>query len=520
MGLLNFFSKKKPESSEKDNGAKYFNSNGGPSSYYRGSGTDRLRSDWITGSMADTTPPTHELTTLRNRSRDLVRNDPVANAIVEMFVSGVIGTGLTLQSTLKAEDLGVSKEKAAKIRTAIERAFRRWNKEADKAGILNFDEYQRLAYRKTIVDGETIVIPSFVEEPYRTFGRCLQMFESEELDYDYVPNKRTANGITFNQSTGAPETYWIRKYKKRQWGGKNSAEPPIGIRARDKAGRPNILHVFESNRPNQTRGIPMLAPVLDKFEELNQYLEAEIVSARVSACLSIFVQKTDPMTAAQAMSDDFDAYGGRIQDIEPGVINYLSPGETINVVDPKRNESLGAFVETVLRVIGMSFGIPYEVMVKDFSKSNYSSARAAVVEAHKQFETKRAWFAKKFCQPIFELVLEEAYLRGEIPITRMQYEEKFHMLKEANWVGPSWVELDPKKEAEASILKLQSGLTTYSHELSTHGKDWEQMFEQAAREKEMQDQLGLEFTLSTKVPKEPQSNGGDNANSQEEREAE
>lgn len=515
MGLFDFL---KPKS--KDSDVKEMSSNPTPpSNYYRGSGQDRLRSDWITGAMGDTTPPTYELTTLRNRSRDLVRNDPVANAIVDLFVSGVIGTGLNVQSKLKAQDLGVSPEKAAKIRSAIENSFRRWTKEADRAGILNFSEFQKLAFKKIMVDGETVVIPAWNDASYRKFGRCLQMVESEELDYNYSPNKQTVNGITFNATTGAPETYWIKRYVKSQLGGKNSTKSPVAIRARDKEGRPNIFHLFHSERPNQTRGIPKLAPVLDKFEELNQYLEAEIVSARVSACLSVFIQKVDPMTANAAMTDDYDQYGGRIQDIEPGVINYLGPGESISVVDPKRNESLGAFVETILRVIGMSFGIPYEVLVKDFSKSNYSSARAAVVQAHQEFLKYRNWFSDKFCQPIFELVLEEAYLRGDIPITRMQYENKFDTLKNTCWIGPNPVELDPKKEAEAHILKLQSGLTTYSEVLSESGQDWEQSFEQAAREKEMMESLGLEFTVDTKVPKaEPKTADMEDTNADTEEE--
>lgn len=495
-----------------------------PSTYYRGAAQDRLRSDWITSVMSDTTPPTYELQNLRVRSRDLVRNDPVAHAVIDTFITSVVGAGLEVQSTVSAEELGVSEEKAGKIREASETAFSNWKRYADRANIMNFDEYQRLVFNKILVDGEAIVLPTWNDTEWRPYGRCLAMVESEELDYNYTPNKRTVNGITFDGS-GSPVTYWLKKYTKSQWGGKSAAKtPPNGVKARDSKGRPNVLHIFETIRPNQTRGIPKLAPVLDKFEELNEYVEAEIVSARVSACLSIFIQKNDPITAAQAMATGTEDWSGdRVQDIEPGVINYLSPGESIAVVDPKRAEGFGPFVENILRLIGMSLGLPYELLVKDFSKTNYSSARAALLEARRQFTFYRKWIAEKFCQPIYEMILEEAYLRGELPITRRQYETKFHAIKKAMWVGAPWGQIDEVKETQASILRINSGLSTYANELAGVGKEWNDVFAQRKREEDYMKSLGLDFNLGTslskgEIAKPDNSQGGsDNANSTEER---
>jgi len=483
-----------------------------PGTYYRGASTDRLRSDWITSVMPDTTPPTYELTNLRVRSRDLVRNDPVAHAVISTFIDSVVGAGLSLQSTISASDLGVSEEKAIKIREAAEKAFDRWSKWADKANILNFSEYQRLVFNKILVDGEAVVIPTWNDTSWRPYGRCLSMVESEELDYNYTPDKQTVNGITFDKN-GSPSTYWLKTYTKSQYGGKSGAPlKPNGIKARDSKGRPNVLHIFETIRPNQTRGIPKLSPVLDKFEELNEYVEAEIVSARVSACLSIFVQKNDPITAAQAMATGTEDWSGdRIQDIEPGVINYLSPGESIAVVDPKRAEGFGPFVNNILGIISMSLGIPKEILMKDFTKTNYSSARAALLEARRQFMHYRKWLADKFCQPIYEMVLEEAYLRGEIPITRNQYEQSFDKIKAATWVGAAWGQLDETKETQAAILRIHSGLSTYAQELSSVGKEWEEVFDQRKREEELLEELDLDFSLSTVLSKGEVANkmGGD-----------
>jgi len=490
--------------------AKYFNTD----RYYSGASQNRLRSDWITSSMMDTTPPVYELNTLRYRSRDLVRNDPVANAVIDTFMTSVIGAGLQVQSSIKASDLGISEEKATKIREKAEDIFNGWKRYADKANILNFDEFQRLAFSKILIDGEAIIIPTWNEADWRPYGRCLQMVESEELDTNWTPDPQTVNGITFD-GDGSPTKYWLKIYKKREFGGKYSELRPHSVQARDSKGRPMVLHIFESQRPNQTRGIPKLAPLLDKFEELGEYLEAELVSARVSACLSVFIQKTDPITAAQAMMSDTEyGTGDRIQDIEPGVINYLAPGESINVVDPKRNESLGTFVESILRIIGMSIGMPYELLVKDFSKTNYSSARAALLEARRQFAYYRKWFAEKFCQPIYEMVLEEAYLRGELPITRLQYETKFNYIKEATWIGSPWGQIDERAETEAAMMRINAGLSTYAIELATTGKEWQDVFAQRRHEDTYAEELGLKIYYDLKghdnalAPKSTTSFGG------------
>ena len=245
-----------------------------------------------------------------------------------------------------------------------------------------------------------------------------------------------------------------------------------------------------------------MSPAISRFNDLDEYIEAELVSARVAACLSVFVRKADPMGAATAMSNyNTEADGARIEEVEPGVINYLNIGEDIQVVDPKRNDSMGTFVESILRTVGMSVGLPYELLVKDFSKTNYSSARAALLEARRQFDYYRCWIAEKFCQPIYEMVIEEAYLRGELPITQRQFETKRHILTKATWIGTPWGQIDEVKETQAAILRIDSGMSSYADEMVGQGKDWKDVFAQKARENEMAEELDLNLITKTSLSK-------------------
>jgi lambda family phage portal protein len=192
------------------------------------------------------------------------------------------------------------------------------------------------------------------------------------------------NGIRFGDRN-QPLEYWIRKYD-RKLGRKTSDFQRIS--ARDDKGRPKILHVFQQIRPTQSRGIPYFAPVLTYFKDLADYLEAEIVAARIAACLAVFISKQDPMGLSAATGTGTETTTGkRIQGIEPGMVGYLGLNEEIKVVDPKRpGDAFPAFVETMFRIIGVSLGLPYELIAKDFSKTTYSSARASLLEGRRMFK--------------------------------------------------------------------------------------------------------------------------------------
>lgn len=82
-----------------------------------------------------------------------------------------------------------------------------------------------------------------------------------------------------------------------------------------------------------------------------------------------------------------------VQDLSPGQFLYGNENEKPYVLESKRpSANFSAFVEIVLRATAASVGIPYESLTKDFSKTNYSSARAALNEAWKLYSFYRNWF--------------------------------------------------------------------------------------------------------------------------------
>lgn len=449
------------------------------STLYRGADHSRLFADWILG-KSSSTPDSWELSTLRGRSRDLNRNDPIAAGATETLGVNIVGQGLKPQSKIRGEILGITDDRAAELQKAAENAWERWCKTADASNRLNFDEIQFLAMRKIVEDGEIFAIPGWANEPWRQYNRVIELAESDRCCSTQIGFEQ---GIMLGDR-GQPVSYSFSVSDS------NFKQDYREISAYDRSGRPKVLHVFPSKRVGQLRGIPVFAPAMSFFKHLSDYLEAEVVTARVAACLAIFITQQDPYQGMNAYQTDTDSTERRIQGLEPGMVEYLGIGESINVVDPKRpGDSFAPFLEGVLRIVGVSLGLPYELILKDFSKTNYSSARASLLEGRRHFLGWRSWFAQKFCQPIWELVLEEAYLRDDLQAP------EFHRFKaeycRAQWIGGAWGWVDPVKEVQSSKNAIDYGLSTLAEECAGQGRDWEEVLLQRAREQKRADELGL-----------------------------
>ena len=166
-------------------------------------------------------------------------------------------------------------------------------------------------------------------------------------------------------------------------------------------------------------------------------------------------------------------------------------GETFKSFTPSRpSTAFDAFTTSVFRHIATGLNIPYELLMKDFSKTNYSSARAALLEAWRFFSGRRAAMAQHFYQPIYELWFEEMVDRGEIEAPNF-YELRAAYCA-ARWYGPGRGWVDPVKEGMAAVLRMQNNLSTLEAECAEQGRDWQEVLRQRAREQALMKSLGLD----------------------------
>jgi lambda family phage portal protein len=260
-------------------------------------------------------------------------------------------------------------------------------------------------------------------------------------------------------------------------------------------GRKRVIHVHDKERTGQHRGKPLLTSIMPMFKMLDHYERSELQAAVVNAMIAAFIETPmDGESIAEVFGGSSDDYLAARNEwdikLQGGSIIPMFPGDKVAPFTPSRpNSGYGQFVENILRHIGAGLNIPFELLMKDFSKTNYSSARAALLEAWRYFSAKRQWLATYWAKPVYELWLEEAINKGVIDAP--DFYEKRHAWTKVKWIGPGRGWVDPVKEAKAAQLRMQIGLSTLEDECAAQGLDWEEVLEQLAREKAKIVELGL-----------------------------
>lgn len=489
---------------------------------YNGARFDRkAMREWTVSQGSADADTLLDLRMLRARSRDLQRNAPIAAGAVNTVVANAVGTGLTLQPNPDMEILGWTSEQAQAWTKKVDAEFDLWaeSKDCDVTRTQDFYALQSLAFRSCLESGDVFATLPFVKRQNTPYDLAIQIIEGDRIASPWalaeggkMPNSvnQCWGGVEVD-ANGAPVAYII--YAKHPggldfWTNPKGNEYSRVLAFGAKTGRRNVIHLFDRRRPDQKRGIPYLAPVIETLKQLDRYSEAELSAAVVSAMFTVFV-KTPIGEGIAGLNQSANTNGS----VDPskelalgnGAIIDLAQGEDIQIADPKRpNVAFDPFVLAVLRQVGVALELPFEILVKHFTAS-YSAARAAMLEAWKFYRGRREFLATNFCQPIFEAWMDEAVSMDRVaapgyftdPILRRAY-------LRTNWIGDAPGQIDPQKEADAAKARMDAGLSTGKKEaLELTGMDWEDVHVQLAREHRLRVEAGLEPAILNATATEP-----------------
>jgi lambda family phage portal protein len=273
----------------------------------------------------------------------------------------------------------------------------------------------------------------------------------------------------------------------------------VRVRREQAWGRPVVLHHFDKMRDGQTRGVSRLAPIIEKLRMEDHYGRVELQAAVINAVLAAFIKSPmDPEAISDMLTEDttgWNAYNtdraeyhserGEIR-MAGAKIPHLYPGEDIGTVPSARPAAqFGDFEAAVLRHIAAGMRQSYEQLSKDWSQTNYSSARAALIEVWRGWHANRGAFGQGFCQPYFMAWLEEKWDEGLLPrpANAPDFHENWGSYARTKWVGPGKGFVDPVKEVQASALRVALGLSTLEDEAAElSGTDLDQNLAQIRRE--------------------------------------
>ncbi|GJQ59779.1 MAG: phage portal protein [Candidatus Scalindua sp. AMX11] len=433
-----------------------------------------------------------DLGVLRERSRDLLRNTPVATGAVGTNLVHVVGGGLKMQSRIDRKTLGLTEEEAEEWQRKTEREFNGWAKslDCDVSRRNNFYDLQKLVLRSTLESGDCFVLLPFKELKTSLYGTRLQIVEADRVcnEKKLRDTKQLSGGIE-REKDGTPRFYHIRTQHpgadarisfERKW---------RKIPAFTKSGRRNVIHVYEQLRPGQTRGVPYLAPVIEQLHQLGKYTEAELMAAVVSSLFTVFLETPTGMgfSPFEPTGETGSATTDKDYKMGAGAVVQLAKDQKVSFANPGRpNTSFDPFVQAILRQIGVALGLPFELLVMHFTKS-YSAARSAMLNAWKVFLTRREWLVHHFCNLVFEAWMEEAVLRGRIIAPGFLDDPQKRDAYLSNvWIGPAQGSIDPQREISAVEKRIELGISTRAEETAAlTGTDWDQKVDRIKKEAEI-----------------------------------
>ena len=453
---------------------------------YGGAGVSRLTADWVNASNTSADAEINSsIKRLRQRSRQLIRDNAYALAAVRAITANVMGpTGLKLQAQVKKQR---GQKLDDKINAAIEMAWRKWSRydSAHTAGRLCFADIEKLVCSSLCESGEVFV--RIIKKP---FGRSsipfsLEIIESDQLDSDYnSPAKRGHSwrmGIEHDSFGRATRYAFLTAHP---------GDTPFPTQREQKRHMllpaEEIVHLFIQTRPGQTRGVPWTASILKPLHQLDGFSEAQLVRARASSALMGFI--TSPEGELDMGGEVYEEE--RVTAFEPGTFKYLDQGQQVTIPDmDSPNGEYEPFLRAMLRQMAAGIGLSYTSISKDYSQSNYSSSRMALIEDRDQFKSLQHYFIESFHTRIFEAWLEMAVLSGNLDLP--SYETDAGRYRRVKWITKGMSYIDPMREIEAYKDAVRCGFMTQREVVANQGGDLEETMASLSQEREMADSYQL-----------------------------
>lgn len=413
---------------------------------YEGAAEGRRHSNWLSRNNPNVNEVINrDHKNLVSRSRELSINNPYAKKAPVTIANNVVGTGIIptpylIDRVEKGRIIKAGKNKVHALE-AINAAWKEWatSLSADYDGNYDYFGLQHLAVRTIVVSGEVLIIRKRVKSEVNRFGLQLMVLEGDYIDVTRHTEKTSSGGYILygvefddaNKKSG----YWIYDRHPSDGAAKSSF-----VRIED------IIHVYDVERAGQTRGVPFAASTILKQRDLDDYEDAELLGKKAQSCHPIFVTKNgiDEPGPGDEPED--------IESIEPGAINYLKQGESVEMGSVPASVGFGEFVKTQHRAIAAGYLMTYEMLTGDLSNVNFSSGRMGALEFQKVVEFwQHLMFIPKFCDRTFSWFVDSAKIAVGI-------DDK--LIIRSRWTPPRREMIDPLKEITASRLAVRSGFTS------------------------------------------------------------
>lgn len=417
---------------------------------YDGAAKGRGTDGWSTSGKSADAEISPAAAVLRDRMRDLVRNNPTAARAVSVLVNNLVGTGIRPRAKTKDKD---ANEK-------IDAIFEEWQRFCDADGHTDFYGLQSLAVRSMIEGGESFTI----KRPRRRSDRFPVPVQFQVLEADHLDQTKNGEypggsgqvryGIEYD-GIGRRIAYWLFRDHP---GDQN----PITGRSlqSDRIEAKRVFHLFERQR-TQSRGVPWGTPALRALRDIDDWQAAELVRKKTEACMVGIVFGADESEQSMAPTVE-DADGNKIEQFEPGLIAYARGGKDIKFNTPGSTAGVYEWHSVMLHIIAAGWRVPYELLTGDLKQVSFSSSRVGLQEFRRMIESLQ-WqmLIPMLCQPIWDAFCEAAFTDGKIPAPSIPVE----------WSPPRFESVNPLQDATTDLLEVRAGFVSPQQAIAKRGYD-------------------------------------------------
>lgn len=410
---------------------------------------------------------------LQNQSREFIRNNPIYKGMIERAVGYIVGNGFGLQA--KTGD--------KRINADIEKRWKQFWRRPEIKNILSGGECEEMVCSELLTVGDTGVL--------KTNRRKIQLIEAEQIR----GRKGYADDGIEKDKFGMPVKFYVGGYNKNGFIDNRTIKGIL----------PKVfLFLTKPERPSSIRGVPPCQASFPMLHRINDVCDSEAIAWQLLARLAVVINRKqaaeEAYTASRINPDKTgtEAEGDlatRLTELDYALMFHAEQGEEIKGVErniPGKNfsESLRMF----LRLLGLPLGLPLEIVLLDWTKSNYSQSRAVLEQAFTSFIKWQFKLSNFFMSPVYEW-----WLQNEINSSGVKKTEDIF---EHSWLRPSFPWIDQLKEAQAQAAKIDRNFTTHSEVCKSLNADREDI--NKVREEEVRDAINIvkeiEKETSVKVP--------------------
>ena len=455
---------------------------------FLGAASDRLTDDFQGSELTADEALEASLDKLRARSRQLYMSNPYASRFFNLVASNVLGKdGIRLEGRVKREPGGDLDKPDNAI---LEAAWARWSKrqECSVDGRTGFLDVQRIALLSVARDGEVLVRLHRSGE----FGLQLELLEGDRLltthNAELENGGRIRMGIEQDRY-GKPVAYHLVKDPTQASG------PRAGGRVQvERVPAEEVIHLYIMERPGQSRGYPWAAQAMRNLHMTDKYREAELVAARMAASKMAFY--TSP-TGDGYTGDSVDDDGSLVQEVEPGLIEQLPEGVTLETIDWSHpNSNSGDFVKNCLRGVSAGLNVSYNSLAQDLEGVNFSSIRAGVQEDRETYKSIQRFLIDHLLEPVYDAWLDAAMLAGAVPFPPRKRDK----YDEVVWRPRGFAYVDPQKDQAAFERAVALGTMSRSEIAAAQGKDFVDILDDLSKEERQAYELGVNISPRQTMP--------------------